>query len=121
MPPMNHRRRSNSKRISKNNRRAEYYYKIRYFKIQIMYYPYFIAYILIGLIASIMVFWWALSSGQFRDQQRARYLPLHGDEDTAPMPASKLSRLEFYGLFLLALVGIVTSAGVLVLALYTRH
>ena len=36
-----------------------------------MYYPYFIAYIGIGLIISLTVFFWALRNGQFQEQQRA--------------------------------------------------
>ena len=46
-----------------------------------MYYPYFIAYITIGLTISLVVFYWAFKTGQFTDQQRARFLPLRGDTD----------------------------------------
>ena len=43
-----------------------------------MYFPYFIAYMTIGFAISLAVFFWALNRGQFRDQQRARFLPLDG-------------------------------------------
>ncbi len=52
-----------------------------------MYYPYFISYMVAGLAISLVVFIWALNNGQFKDQQRARYLPLKDetDEDEPPM------------------------------------
>ena len=49
-----------------------------------MYYPYFIAYMAAGFIISLVVFFWALNSGQFKDQQRARFLPLQNDLQTKP-------------------------------------
>ena len=45
-----------------------------------MYFPYFIAYMGIGLIISLSVFFWALKNNQFQDQQRARFLPLQDDD-----------------------------------------
>lgn len=83
-----------------------------------MYYPYFLAYITIGLIISLLVFFWALRNGQFRDQQRARYLPLRDDAGSVPARTSRLHRLEVYTLFLLAAAGLATSATVLLYALY---
>ncbi len=50
-----------------------------------MYYPYFIAYIGIGLTISLVVFYWAFRTGQFNDQQRARFLPLRDDTDQPPL------------------------------------
>ncbi len=44
-----------------------------------MYYPYFISYMVAGLVISLVVFIWALIKGQFKDQQRARYLPLRDE------------------------------------------
>ncbi|MBW2435232.1 MAG: cbb3-type cytochrome oxidase assembly protein CcoS, partial [Deltaproteobacteria bacterium] len=32
-----------------------------------------------GFIISLVVFFWALNNGQFKDQQRARFLPLYND------------------------------------------
>ena len=83
-----------------------------------MYFPYFIAYIAIGLILSLLVFFWALRTGQFKDQQRVRYLPLRDEPVGTPVPASRLGRLEIYGLFFLAVGGLAASAAVLVYALY---
>ena len=47
-----------------------------------MYYPYFIAYMAIGFTISLVVFFWALNTGQFKDQQRARFIPLESDRPT---------------------------------------
>lgn len=83
-----------------------------------MYFPYFIAYIAIGLILSLLVFFWALRTGQFKDQQRVRYLPLRDEPMGAPAPTSRFGRLEIFGLFFLAVGGLAASAAVLVYALY---
>jgi cbb3-type cytochrome oxidase maturation protein len=82
-----------------------------------MYFPYFMAYMAVGLVVSLMVFLWALRSGQFRDQQRARYLPI--DEEMAPGPAkvSRMKRMEAYALMALALSGLLASAAVLLFSL----
>jgi cbb3-type cytochrome oxidase maturation protein len=83
-----------------------------------MYFPYFIAYIAIGLIISLLVFFWALKHGQFRDQQRARFIPLRGVADDGPAPTSRAGRWEVYALFGLAAAGLSASAAVLLYALY---
>ena len=82
-----------------------------------MYFPYFITYIVVGLAIALAVFFWALRNGQFRDQERARYLPLQGDVDAGPPPVSRFSRIEVYGLFLLAAAGLAASAAVLIFAI----
>ena len=82
-----------------------------------MYFPYFIAYMAIGFAVSLGVFFWALNRGQFRDQERARYLPL---ERRTNAPAAKLTRrglIETAGLFALACCGLAGSAAVIVFAL----
>lgn len=83
-----------------------------------MYYPYFIAYIAIGLIISLVVFYWAFKTGQFGDQQRARFLPLQDDEDQPTKKATRINRIEIYGLFLLAIAGLSATVAVLAYALY---
>jgi len=85
-----------------------------------MYYPYFISYMIAGLVISLVVFIWALNNGQFKDQQRARYLPLKDetDEDEPPMVrAKKISRYETYALMFLAFAGLAVSAAVLFFSL----
>lgn len=50
-----------------------------------MMYLYFILYILAGFIITLSLLFWALKNGQFRDQKRARFLPLAGEhEEDAP-------------------------------------
>ena len=46
-----------------------------------MYYPYFLTYMALGLGITLIVFAWALKNGQFKEQQRARFLPLHEAPD----------------------------------------
>ncbi len=82
-----------------------------------MYFPYFIIYITLGLVFSVVVFVWALNNGQFKDQQRARFLPLEDGPKVAPVKASRIGRIEIYGLFLLALAGLAASAAILIFSI----
>ncbi|MBI9084182.1 MAG: cbb3-type cytochrome oxidase assembly protein CcoS [Desulfobacterales bacterium] len=83
-----------------------------------MYYPYFVTYMTLGLVISLVVFFWALNNGQFRDQQRARYLPLNDAAEGQKVKVSRFGRCETYALFFLAAAGIAASAAVLIFALY---
>ena len=79
-----------------------------------MYFPYYIAYMSAGFLISIVVFIWALNSGQFKDQQRARFIPLESDLNTEPAAkASRFARIETIALF--ALVGICLSCSIAVI------
>ena len=82
-----------------------------------MYYPYFITYMLVGLVLSFFVFLWAINNGQFKDQKRARFLPLKDEKQMRPRNVSRVSRIELYALALLATTGLVVCAAVLVFAL----
>jgi len=82
-----------------------------------MYYPFFIVYMLIGFILSVVVFLWALNAGQFRDQKRARFLPLERDSKTEKVEGSGIRRIEVYALMFLACTGLAASAAVLIFAL----
>lgn len=82
-----------------------------------MYFPYFITYIVIGFTLTLVVFYWAVKNGQFKDQQRARFLPLEEEDNDAPLKASSFKRLEIYALWFLALVGLAASAAVLIFSL----
>jgi cbb3-type cytochrome oxidase maturation protein len=95
-----------------------------------MYFPYFITYMAAGLIVGVLVFVWALKNGQFQDQDRARFLPLHGEmrlgaglepAPTSPAAASPWKRLEIYTLFFLAAAGLLTTAAVLVFSLISAR
>ena len=89
-----------------------------------MYFPYFLSYIGIGIIVTVIVFLWALKNRQFSDQQRARFLPLQDEpphtepsHTTAVKPA-RVSHYEILGLFILATAGLAASAAVLIFALF---
>jgi cbb3-type cytochrome oxidase maturation protein len=83
-----------------------------------MYFPYFITYISIGLVISIVVFIWAIKNGQFKDQQRARFLPLEDDSDRSAAETNRISRYEIYALFILAIGGLGASAAVLIYSIF---
>jgi hypothetical protein len=82
-----------------------------------MYFPYFVAYMTIGFGASLAVFFWALNRGQFRDQRRARFLPLEGAPTAAPAKLSRKGLIETWGLFALACCGLAGSVAVIIFAL----
>jgi nitrogen fixation-related uncharacterized protein len=82
-----------------------------------MYYPYFIAYMSAGFVISIMVFIWALNNGQFKDQQRARFIPLESDLQTEPVKASRFARIQTIALFSLVCICLSCSVAVITFAL----
>ena len=82
-----------------------------------MYYPYFIAYMAAGFIISLVVFFWALNSGQFRDQQRARFLPLQNDLQTRPAKIPRFARIQTVTLFILFCLCLASAAAVVTFSL----
>jgi cbb3-type cytochrome oxidase maturation protein len=83
-----------------------------------MYFPYFIAYMLVGVVIGLVVFLWALRNGQFKEQRRARFLPLKDiPTDSAPR-VSRMNRLEGVVLMGLALAGVLMMASVLFVTLF---
>ena len=82
-----------------------------------MYYPYFIAYMAAGFAISLVVFFWALHNGQFKDQQRARFLPLESDQPAEPAIASRFARIETIALFSLICLCLAASVAVIIFAL----
>ncbi|MGD0626019.1 MAG: cbb3-type cytochrome oxidase assembly protein CcoS [Thermodesulfobacteriota bacterium] len=69
-----------------------------------MYYLSWIVLVVISLWVSVVGFIWALKSGQFSDQSRARYLPLRDDFPLPPVKNPAKFSAEVY--FLLAVLGI---------------
>ena len=82
-----------------------------------MYYPFFLAYILTGIFIGGVVFVWALKSGQFSDQQRARFLAI---EDVRPNAATPLPKtgVELYFILYLAMAAIAASFALIAYALF---
>jgi nitrogen fixation-related uncharacterized protein len=83
-----------------------------------MYYPYFIAYMAAGFVISLVVFFWALNNDQFKDQQRARFIPLQSELISRPQKASRFFRIETYVLFTLLSLVLAASMAVVIFALH---
>lgn len=85
-----------------------------------MYFPYFMTYIGIGFAISLLVFLWALKKGQFKDQERARFLPLEDEpEPVKVVPVTKFNRIEGYALIFLAVTGLSATVAVLVFSFFS--
>jgi len=82
-----------------------------------MYYPYFIAYMAAGFIISLVVFFWALNSGQFKDQQRARFLPLQNDLQTKPAKVPRFARIQTFALLTLVCLCLASAVAVVTFSL----
>jgi hypothetical protein len=82
-----------------------------------MYFPFFVAYMAAGFAISLGLFFWALKQGQFRDQQRARFLPLEPGPASAPAKLTRRGKIETCGLFALACCGLAGSVAVIMFAL----
>jgi cbb3-type cytochrome oxidase maturation protein len=70
-----------------------------------------------GFVISIVVFIWALNNGQFKDQQRARFIPLESDLQTEPVKASRFARIQTIALFSLVCICLSCSVAVITFAL----
>ena len=82
-----------------------------------MYYPYFISYMLAGLVIALIVFAWAMKNNQFQEQGRARFLPLFDAPQQKSTPASRTGRIEAVALWSLIGLGVCVSLAVVVFAL----
>jgi len=85
-----------------------------------MYYPYFLTYMLSGFVISLVVLWWALKHGQFKDQKRARFLPLEEGLEAEPVKVSKIGKIEAYALIVFASLGLFGTAATLIFTLLKR-
>ena len=83
-----------------------------------MYYPYFLAYMVSGFVISLIVLLWALKNGQFKEQQRARFLPLEEGLEAEPLKVSKIGRIEAYALIVLASLGLFGTAATLIFSIF---
>ncbi len=84
-----------------------------------MYYPYFLTYILTGLLISVTVFVWALKNHQFSDQQRARFLPLERG-DIRCLPKVSGGRFQMISIIIFIIAGIGVSFAAVILALISQ-
>ena len=84
-----------------------------------MYYPFFLTYILTGLIIAIIVFAWAIKNDQFSEQQRARYLALEKKNRGAGL-SSKKNKLEMVAIITVVMAGILSSFAAVGYAIITQ-
>jgi nitrogen fixation-related uncharacterized protein len=82
-----------------------------------MYYPYFLTYMVSGFVISLVVLLWALRNGQFKEQQRARFLPLEEGLETEPVKESRIGKIEAYALIVLASLGLFGTAATLLFSI----
>jgi cbb3-type cytochrome oxidase maturation protein len=82
-----------------------------------MYYPFFIVYLIAGFVVTIWAFRWAIRNGQFKDQQRARFLPLDEEGEQPAVVVSRLNRYQSYLLLGLAGSGLLALAAAVVYVL----
>ena len=87
-----------------------------------MYYAGWLSLVAISLAVSIVAFLWGLKSGQFSDQDRARYLPLGSDLLSRPAVAAtpRRRRWQTTGLLLVIFVCVAAFAAALALSLHHR-
>ena len=81
-------------------------------------YTYWISLVMISLWVSVVAFVWALRSGQFSDQGRARYLPLSDEFPLQSVRHPSKQTLEAYVLLSIIILGSLGIVGSLVLSLW---
>lgn len=82
-----------------------------------MYYYGWTILVSISLWVSLLAFVWAVRSGQFSDQGRARFLPLAEGYSAAPSPHGRKHALEGYALLVIAALGTVAFLSAIYLSL----
>jgi cbb3-type cytochrome oxidase maturation protein len=86
-----------------------------------MYFPLFLAYMGICFIITMVVFMWALKKGQFKDQDRARFLPLEDEPDAEKVMVTPFNRIEAYALIFLVIAGLASTVMVLLFSLFLTN
>jgi cbb3-type cytochrome oxidase maturation protein len=83
----------------------------------VYYYLSWIVLIVVSLWVSLVAFLWALRTGQFSDQTRARYLPLSDESLPAVRKRRPGRTVEVYALALLLGMGLLAMTGAVLLTL----
>lgn len=86
-----------------------------------VYYAGWLFLVLISLWVSLVGFIWALRSGQFSDQERARFLPLGKDLLAEPIVAATRRKRKTHAIALLIILVIGLSAFAAALAVSVHH
>lgn len=87
-----------------------------------IYYAGWLFLVTISVLVSLVAFIWGLRTGQFSDQERARYLPLGKDLLTEPIPSVSpmKSRVHTIVLCMIGAMGLVVFAAAFAVVLYHR-
>jgi cbb3-type cytochrome oxidase maturation protein len=83
-----------------------------------MYYTGWISLVIISLWLSVVAFIWALWSGQFSDQTRARYLPFCDDQSLPVIEKPQGRTAESYALIAIVVLGLLALAAPIIMILY---
>jgi cbb3-type cytochrome oxidase maturation protein len=83
-----------------------------------MYFSGWMVLVAVSLWISLLAFLWGLQSGQFSDQERARYLPLRGVLSQSPVKNSAQRPLEVYVLLCIGMIVLLGLAGSIFLSVY---
>jgi cbb3-type cytochrome oxidase maturation protein len=86
-----------------------------------MYFPFFITYIGICFMITLVVFIWALKKGQFKDQDRARFLPLEDEPEAEKVIVTPFNRIEAYALIFLVIAGLASTVMVLLFSFFQTN
>jgi cbb3-type cytochrome oxidase maturation protein len=73
-----------------------------------MYFPGWIILVAFSLLISLLAFFWGLQSGQFSDQERARFLPLR---DGLPQPTGRDPAQWAIEVYVLGFIGLMVLSG----------
>jgi cbb3-type cytochrome oxidase maturation protein len=82
-----------------------------------LFYLSFIVLTATGIGVSIAVFIWAIKSGQFSDQGRARYLPLSVENPVPPADKPSKPLAEVYAMVFILVMGFVAIGSAVILTL----
>ena len=85
-----------------------------------MYFFGWIALVVISLWISVLAFIWAVRSGQFSDQARARYMPLRDGLPPEPEMAPTARTKEAYALGFIGLLSLIAMVAMMVVSQWTR-
>jgi len=88
----------------------------------IIYYAGWLFLVVISLIVSVAAFMWGLRTGQFSDQERARFLPLGKDLLSEPVPAVSRMKQKFHAVSICVITAtaLAAFAAALTIGLYHR-
>jgi len=83
------------------------------------FYLFFLIYLGAGILICGVLFYWAVTNGQFKDQDRARYFPLSG-ETPQPRDAAAAKWPKSMTISLVLILGVLVAQIVIVLLLSLR-